>query len=104
MNRHLIAVGYGEFEFGRQRDGMIAFWSLKNPRYPHAVIPTLSGVTSVDFAISNPSLLAGAFYLTWADFSTVCILIILLYMKHDDYNSDFSIRYTPFTLTSWNID
>jgi hypothetical protein len=63
INRHLIAVGYGEFEFGRQRDGMIAFWSLKNPRYPHAVLPTLSGVTSVDFSTSSPSLLAGAFYL-----------------------------------------
>lgn len=61
MNRHLIAVGYGEFEFGKQRDGMIAFWSLKNPRYPHAMIPTQSGVTSVDFATTSPSLLAGAF-------------------------------------------
>lgn len=59
-NLNLIAVGYGEFEFGKQRDGMIAFWSLKNPRYPHATIPTLSGVTSLDFATSSPSLLAGA--------------------------------------------
>ncbi|KAG0575392.1 hypothetical protein KC19_5G000900 [Ceratodon purpureus] len=62
MNRHLIAVGYGEFDFGKQRDGMIAFWSLKNPRYPHAVLPTHSGVTSVDFATSSPSLLAVGFY------------------------------------------
>ena len=69
LNRHLIAVGYGEFEFHKQRNGMIAFWSLKNPRYPHAVIATLSGVTSVDFATSSPSLLAGPSYLTWADFN-----------------------------------
>lgn len=62
VNRHLIAVGYGEFEFGKQRDGMIAFWSLKNPRYPHAMIPTQSGVTSVDFATTSPSLLAVGFY------------------------------------------
>lgn len=61
-NLNLIAVGYGEFEFGKQRDGMIAFWSLKNPRYPHATIPTLSGVTSLDFATSSPSLLAVGFY------------------------------------------
>lgn len=75
MNRHLIAVGYGEFEFGNQRDGMIAFWSLKNPRYPHAMLPTQSGVTSVDFATSSPSLLAGAFlrHLKLGSFAT-CLL------------------------------
>lgn len=61
VNKNLIAVGYGEFEFANQRDGMIAFWSPKNPCYPHSVIPTQAGVTSLDFATSSPSLLAGAF-------------------------------------------
>lgn len=83
MNRHLIAVGYGEFEFGKQRDGMIAFWSLKNPRYPHAVIPTQSGVTSVDFATTSPSLLAGAFYLIWASINFLYVQILLEHIDND---------------------
>ncbi len=52
-------MGYGQFEFGIQKRGMIAFWSLKNPRYPHAMITTKSGVLTLDFAIASPSLLAG---------------------------------------------
>ncbi|CAM6013417.1 unnamed protein product [Sphagnum balticum] len=61
-NKHLLAVGYGQFEFGIQKRGMIAFWSLKNPRYPHAMITTKSGVLTLDFAIASPSLLAAGFY------------------------------------------
>lgn len=62
MNKNLLAVGYGEFEFAKQRDGMIAFWSLKNPRYPHSIIATKSGVTALDFATASPSLLAGELF------------------------------------------
>jgi len=27
----LIAVGYGQFEFSNQKEGMLMCWSLKNP-------------------------------------------------------------------------
>ncbi|XP_024536381.1 WD repeat-containing protein 78 isoform X1 [Selaginella moellendorffii] len=61
-SRDLLSVGYGEFEFGTQKGGLIAFWSLKNPRYPHATIPTHSDVTALDFSTNSPNLLAVGFY------------------------------------------
>ncbi|GBG68748.1 hypothetical protein CBR_g3290 [Chara braunii] len=62
MHKDILAVGYGEFDYAAQKDGLIAFWSLKNPRYPHWVIPCSSGVTAVDFSAANPNLLAVGFY------------------------------------------
>ncbi|KAJ7286635.1 hypothetical protein O6H91_Y326200 [Diphasiastrum complanatum] len=60
--KDLLIVGYGQYEFGSQKDGLIAFWSLKNPRFPHACIPTTFGVTALDFSSNSPSLLAVGFY------------------------------------------
>ena len=31
VDKDLLAVAYGQFDFLGQRDGMILFWSLKNP-------------------------------------------------------------------------
>ena len=59
MSSDLLTVGYGQFEFCSQKDGLMAFWSLKNPFYPHATIPATSGVTALDFSSSSPNLLAG---------------------------------------------
>ncbi|KAH7446711.1 hypothetical protein KP509_01G070000 [Ceratopteris richardii] len=61
-SKDLLTIGYGQFEFGSQKDGLIAFWSLKNACYPHATLTAPSGVTALDFSTSNPNLLAVGFY------------------------------------------
>ncbi|CAM6095149.1 unnamed protein product [Calypogeia fissa] len=62
VNKDLLTVGYGQFEFGAQKGGMVAFWSIKNPRYPLAMITCKSDVTAIDFSTSTPTLLAVGFY------------------------------------------
>ncbi|MCO5579194.1 hypothetical protein L7F22_033047 [Adiantum nelumboides] len=62
VSKDLLTVGYGQFDFGSQKDGLIAFWSLKNPCYPHATITAASGVTALDFSTSTANLLAVGFY------------------------------------------
>lgn len=57
--RDMLAVGYGQFEFEKQRGGLIAFWSLKNPQFPEWTISTEQGVTALDFSAASPNLLAG---------------------------------------------
>jgi hypothetical protein len=57
--RDMLAVGYGQFEFEKQRGGLIAFWSLKNPQFPEWTISTDQGVTALDFSAASPNLLAG---------------------------------------------
>ena len=62
---------YGEFDFSKQRPGLILFWSLKNPDYPDKVIQMEgenSGVTAVAFSSQHPNLLAAGLY-----DGTVCI-------------------------------
>ncbi|KAG2461654.1 WDR78 protein, partial [Polypterus senegalus] len=54
----LLAVGYGEFDFRDQKGGLVCCWSLKNPMWPERVYHCESGVTSLDFSIGNPNLLA----------------------------------------------
>ncbi|KAM9003561.1 WD repeat-containing protein 78 isoform X3 [Sarcophilus harrisii] len=61
-NPDLLAVGYGHFGFREQKRGLACCWSLKNPMWPERVYPSLHGVTSVDFSISSPNLLAVGFY------------------------------------------
>ena len=67
-NPDMLAVGYGEFDFSRQGDGMLLFWSLKNPTYPDKIIATKCGVTSIAFSRAHPNLLAAGLY-----DGTVCI-------------------------------
>eukprot|EP00002_Diphylleia_rotans_P031932 TRINITY_DN6660_c0_g1_i3.p1 TRINITY_DN6660_c0_g1~~TRINITY_DN6660_c0_g1_i3.p1 ORF type:complete len:353 (+),score=64.46 TRINITY_DN6660_c0_g1_i3:171-1229(+) len=62
VNQDLLVVGYGQFEFTKQKDGLILCWSLKNPVYPERIIHTTSGVTSVDFSSTHPNLLAVGMY------------------------------------------
>jgi WD40 repeat protein len=53
---------YGQFEFSDQKDGMVAFWSLKNPEYPDWFFKSECGVTALAFSYHQPSLLAVGFY------------------------------------------
>ncbi|XP_043859847.1 dynein axonemal intermediate chain 4 isoform X2 [Dromiciops gliroides] len=61
-NPDLLAVGYGQFGFREQKRGLACCWSLKNPVWPERVYPSLYGVTSVDFSMASPNLLAVGFY------------------------------------------
>lgn len=53
-NPNLLAVSYGPFHFGEQGtasyagalDGMILFWSLKNPEFPERAIQVSSANTN----------------------------------------------------------
>jgi len=58
----LLVVGYGEFDFTSQRDGLVAFWSLKNPDNPERTFATPFGVTALDFSSTNYNLLAVGLY------------------------------------------
>uniref|UniRef100_F7CJP1 Dynein axonemal intermediate chain 4 n=1 Tax=Monodelphis domestica TaxID=13616 RepID=F7CJP1_MONDO len=62
MNPDLLAVGYGHFGFKEQKRGLACCWSLKNPMWPERVYPSHHGVTSVDFSIASPNLLAIGYY------------------------------------------
>mmetsp|Transcript_28201 Transcript_28201/g.63812 ORF Transcript_28201/g.63812 Transcript_28201/m.63812 type:complete len:738 (-) Transcript_28201:345-2558(-) len=62
LNCDILAVGYGEFDFTNQKDGMILFWSLKNPEYPQKIIRTSCSVTSLAFADKSVNLLAVGLY------------------------------------------
>ncbi|KAL3678259.1 hypothetical protein R1sor_021215 [Riccia sorocarpa] len=62
VNKDLLCVGYGQFDFGTQKGGLVAFWSIKNPGYPLTTIACKSDVTAVDFSTSTPTLLAVGFY------------------------------------------
>lgn len=62
VNQDLLAVSYGQFDFTDQRDGLILFWSMKNPEYPECVLRTPAGVTTLDFSEAHPNLLAAGLY------------------------------------------
>lgn len=62
VNKDLLAVSYGQFDFTNQKDGMVCFWSLKNPEYPERVLRMPCGVTALDFSLAHPNLLAVGFY------------------------------------------
>ena len=56
QNPDLLVAGYGEFDFSNQRsDGLILFWSLKNPDQPDKAILTSCGVTSIAFSHHHPT-------------------------------------------------
>jgi len=70
-NPDLLAVSYGQFDFTDQRDGLILFWTLKNPAMPDKTIHTPCGVTAIAFSAAHPNLLAAGMY-----DGTVCIFDI----------------------------
>ncbi|XP_078525061.1 dynein axonemal intermediate chain 4 [Lissotriton helveticus] len=61
-NPDLLAVGYGEFGFKKQKGGLACCWSLKNTTWPERILPCEAGVTALDFSTSNPNLLAVGMY------------------------------------------
>ncbi|NXR65077.1 WDR78 protein, partial [Rhadina sibilatrix] len=58
VNPDLLAVGYREFVSQDQKKGLACCWSLKNPMWPERVFRCEHGVTSVDFSLASPNLLA----------------------------------------------
>nr|XP_060629680.1 dynein axonemal intermediate chain 4 [Anolis sagrei ordinatus] len=58
LNPDLLAVGYGQFRFKDQKEGLACCWSLKNPMWPERVYKCHHGVTALDFSATNPNLLA----------------------------------------------
>ncbi|CAH6790582.1 Wdr78 [Phodopus roborovskii] len=61
-NPDLLAVGYGNFGFKEQKRGMACCWSIKNPMWPERIYQSAYGVTSVDFSIGTPNLLAVGYH------------------------------------------
>nr|XP_009687190.1 PREDICTED: WD repeat-containing protein 78 isoform X5 [Struthio camelus australis] len=62
LNPDLLAVGYGEFDFKEQKNGLVCCWSLKNPMWPERIFQCEHGVTTLDFSIASPNLLAVGMY------------------------------------------
>ncbi|XRA96346.1 dynein axonemal intermediate chain 4 [Pycnococcus provasolii] len=62
VRRDVLAVGYGQLDFGEKKTGLVAFWSLKNPSYPDTWFECRSGVTALDWSLRNPSMLAVGTY------------------------------------------
>ncbi|NXE51441.1 WDR78 protein, partial [Casuarius casuarius] len=62
LNPDLLAVGYGEFDFKEQKSGLVCCWSLKNPMWPERVFQCEHGVTTLDFSMASPNLLAVGMY------------------------------------------
>uniref|UniRef100_A0A5K3F3G5 WD_REPEATS_REGION domain-containing protein n=1 Tax=Mesocestoides corti TaxID=53468 RepID=A0A5K3F3G5_MESCO len=58
----LFAVGLGSHEFLKQVNGMICFYSLKNPGYPEYIFHTESGVLCLDVHPEYPCLTCVGFY------------------------------------------
>ncbi|OQR82348.1 Axonemal Inner Arm I1 Intermediate Chain Dynein [Achlya hypogyna] len=62
VNDDLLAVAYGHFEAGDTSDGLVLFWSLKNPEFPERIYVLPCGATSIDFSRSQPYMLAVGFH------------------------------------------
>lgn len=62
VNQDLLAVSYGELELNVNKEGLIMFWTLKNPSYPERIIRYPTRVTCCKFSQSNPNLLAMGTY------------------------------------------
>ncbi len=49
-------------DFNKQSNGMILFYTMKNPSYPENVFETKSGVLCLDIHPDHPYLVAAGFY------------------------------------------
>lgn len=63
VNSELVAVSYGEPDINctdeRQlKQGLLCFWTLKNPNYPEKIIRTDNSITCCEFSIKQPNLIA----------------------------------------------
>ena len=57
-NPDLLAVSYGEPEPDSQKQGILAFWTLKNPSFPEKIFYTTNCLTCCEFSKRNPNLIA----------------------------------------------
>jgi hypothetical protein len=60
-NPDLVAVGYGEYDIDctkTLKEGMLCFWTLKNPNFPEKIIKTEHSITCCQFSKKNPHLIA----------------------------------------------
>jgi hypothetical protein len=60
-NPDLIAVGYGEYDIDctkTLKEGLLCFWTLKNPNFPEKIIKTEHSITCCQFSKKNPHLIA----------------------------------------------
>uniref|UniRef100_A0A8C2TS38 Dynein axonemal intermediate chain 4 n=1 Tax=Coturnix japonica TaxID=93934 RepID=A0A8C2TS38_COTJA len=62
VNLDLLAVGYGAFDFKEQKEGLACCWSLKNPMWPERTFQCEHDVTTLDFSMAIPNLLAVGMY------------------------------------------
>ncbi|XP_052796191.1 dynein intermediate chain 2, ciliary-like isoform X3 [Mya arenaria] len=60
--RDLFAVSFGSYDFMKQGNGMILFYSLKNPSFPEHIFETDSGVMCLDVHPEHPYMVAVGFY------------------------------------------
>ena len=63
VNKDLLAAGYGDPDIDSKKEGLLCFWTLKNPRHPERVIFTPRGITSCNFSNKNP------FYIVASDYA-----------------------------------
>lgn len=60
-NIDLIAVSYGEYDIDctkKLKEGILAFWTLKNPTFPEKIILHDYSITCCQFSKKNPYLVA----------------------------------------------
>lgn len=62
LNTDLLAVGYGEYNHTHNREGILAFWTLKSPKFPERIIKTPTGIMSCQFSKQNPNIIAVGCY------------------------------------------
>lgn len=60
--KDLYAVSFGSYDFMKQGNGMILFYSLKNPSFPEYIYETDSGVMCLDVHPEHPYLVVVGFY------------------------------------------
>ena len=61
-NKDLLAVSYGNANSVTSEEGLVLFWSLKNPNYPERVLKTNTGVTSLSFSNVTPNLVSAGMH------------------------------------------
>ncbi len=62
-NPDLLAVSYGGPDHSlcldpERNDGLLLFWTLKNPKFPERTIKTTSRITACEFSKRSPNLIA----------------------------------------------
>jgi len=61
-NKDLLAAGYGDPDIDSKKEGLLCFWTLKNPLHPERVIKTPRGITSCNFSNKNPYYIVASDY------------------------------------------